>query len=366
MAQNSNHDASPYSRRTVLRTVGGSSAFIGIGLVGSASASDGQEKIVTHKRGDTPVKTKDVPKEWKSHVDTASKAKSELAQNYGNRNDVKTFSLRRADERYGGKHGFTIHVRVTSNQAKDELPDSARGVPTSFSEYIPPKPDGSCYNTGDWDSCPGGVTFNGGGTSGSQFYHDYDGDGNREAHILTAAHLFGDECSDQVGDTATQTNDDWGTVKAHSGPLDAVLCHPNSGFGVDNRIIQQTGDIDVVGHVTKSGLQDMCTNNEYIGKMGKATGNHSGTLEECEYKASTCDDLKGEGVKYSIEAAPGDSGGPVYDTRDGDAYMVAIHEGSWNEFDTDCDGDPVKSTSIGPSAYSIIDTFGGAFIASTL
>lgn len=239
MPRDTKRDGSEYRRRTVLRTVGGSSAIIGLSnLLGTAGAQSGRTLIVTHKRGDKPIKTKSVPKEWKNHADNASQAKSEFVRRYSNRDDVKTVSLMASQERYGGKRGFNIHARVTTDEAKQELPDSVRGVPTAFSNFVPIEEDGACYNTGDWDDCPGGVTFDGNGTSGSQYYYDTDGDGFGEPHILTAAHLFGDPCDHiLVGKTADQTDDEWGTVEAQSGSLDAVVCSPNSGYGVDNHII---------------------------------------------------------------------------------------------------------------------------------
>lgn len=361
MRRENQQDRSKYSRRTILHSLGSSSTLLGLGLVGTASAQSGSELIVTHKRGDKPVKTKRVPKSWKRHVDNASKAKGEIFRKHADRRDVKAISLSPVEDRYGGKRGFNIHVRVATNQAKRDLPDSSRGIRTIFSDYVKPE-DHACYNNGDQDACPGGVTFNGGGTSGSQYFYDKDNDGYREPHILTAAHIFGDPCFNHLGDTATQTNDDWGTVEAHSGSLDAVVCSPNSGFSVDNRIIEQNDTKQVAGHVSEYGLKDMCANNEYVYKTGKETGTDFGPVQECEVTTAGCDDLRGEGVHYSLDSSGGDSGGPVYDIDGDDAYMVAIHKGAWNKYDTDCEGDSVKSESVGPSAYEINNAFGGAFV----
>jgi len=351
------------SRRKVLKATPTAGALVGLAGAGNVVSAKETVKIVTHRRGNKPVKTKQVPEQWLSHLNTARQVKEHLANRYGHRRDVKVFALTSDEQTYGNKRGFAVSVEVMSEEAKSDLPKKINDIPIKFENYEVRKYM-SCYNTGDFDNVPGGVIFGGGGTSGSQYYIDTDGDGTYEEHHITAAHVIGDPCFDQTGTTVTQDGDDWGEAVLQSGSLDTIACEPYSGFDVDNEIKEESDSVVVAGYVTKNGLADMDTYNEKVYKTGRETGTVDGYIENLEESSGAfdCTDYRGEGVEVDIDVSAGDSGGPMYDKDNGDAYMVGlVSAGHGNTDRTDCEGDEILRYTEGPSAYEITNALRGQF-----
>ncbi|MFB6235923.1 MAG: trypsin-like serine protease [Halopenitus sp.] len=352
-----------FDRRAILKgsvIASGVASFAGIpNLVRGKSTTE----IVTHKSGDKPAKTKLVPKIWKDHLDTTRRARQKMVDQYRGKKHIRGFGIISVEDYYGGKRGFGVAVKTSLKVGY--LPSEVLGIPIVEKEYIEPKYM-HCYNTGDYDNLPGGVILDGVGSSGSQYYIDPDGDGAYDQHMLTAAHLAGDQCNDLTGTTITQTDDDWGTVKTQSASLDAITCKPNSGFDVSNKIKEESGTKTVAGFVTKNGLADMQATGELMYKMGMETGEEVGYIDEMEVSSGPdCSDFNGEGVKAKIDVAQGDSGGPMYDVDGSDAYIIGISSTATDKKanDTDCEGDTVYSRTMGPTAYEINNVFGGQFIA---
>lgn len=204
---NENNSHTKNSRRAFLKRTGLSATLVG--FVGSASATEYVE-IVTHVQGDQPKFTKEVPKSWVDHHEAAKQAKETLRNKYFNTEGFSRVSVGPFDHYFGGKRGFAVYVGITSSDLADQLPSNVNGVPVVTEEYEEPTNLSACYNDINKDDVPGGIIFDGTGTSGSQFYIDTDGDGSYEQYLMTAAHVTGDECYDQTGTDVTQKDDTWG------------------------------------------------------------------------------------------------------------------------------------------------------------
>lgn len=337
-----------------------------MGFVGSAAATEYVE-IVTHVQGDQPKFTKEVPKSWYDHHKTAKQAKETIRKRYAGRDGFERFSVTSFDHYFGGMRGFAVKVGITSSDLADQLPSEIDGVPVVTEEYKEPVLT-ACYNDIDKDDLPGGVIFDGGGTSGTQFYIDTDGDGSYEQYLMTAAHVTGDECYNQVGTDVTQKGDTWGTIIQQSSNTDTVVCEANSGYSVTNEILEQDGTTRfVTGSVSEDGLGVLVSSTtDTVTKTGDSLGTNSNLVldENVSTGISSCVDYNDEGVRVDNNGAPGDSGGPIYDIRDGDAYILSITSGGLYETgDTDCDGDAILDETVGPSAHNLKNLYKGVFTA---
>lgn len=198
-------------RRSVMKTVGASVSLAGI--TGVAQSAGSEVEIVTHKKGNKPIVKKKVPEAWLDHTKKARVTKRSIESSYRQRGDVKSFALSSYDETYGGKRGFQIIVKVTSDQAKRVIPDRKNGIQIKTISYENPNPTGlACHGGSKYDYLPGGVAIeNETQTTGSMFHADLNGDGSVSKHLLTCAHGFGDECGDDLtGSVVQHQGDDWG------------------------------------------------------------------------------------------------------------------------------------------------------------
>ncbi|WP_128477354.1 trypsin-like serine peptidase [Halorussus pelagicus] len=78
-------------------------------------------------------------------------------------------------------------------------------------------------------------------------------------------------------------------------------------------------DYGVAGMVAQDRIEDMVASDEYIWVQGRRTGRNGG---EIMWHDSTRSDPR---VGYKISTDGGDSGAPVWDFKDGDAYIIGIH-----------------------------------------
>lgn len=361
---NENNSPTRNSRRAFLKRTGLSATLVG--FVGSASATEYVE-IVTHVQADQPKFTKEVPKSWYDHHKTAKQAKETIRKKYASRDGFKRFSVTAFDHYFGGKRGFAVNIGITSSDLADQLPSEINGVPVVTEEYGEPI-FAACYNDADADDLPGGVVIEDKGTSGTQFYIDIDGDGSYERHLMTALHLYGDSCYDQTGEDIIQKGDTWGTTTLQSSSTDTIVGRSNGGYAVTNEVLEpDTTTRTVAGSVSEDGLADLVSSStDTVTKVGASLGENVNVVADKDVSDSfsSCVDYQNEGVLLDTNGAPGDSGGPIYDIRNGDAYIVSITSAIDNPTDNyDCNGNRIRKQTIGPSAHNIKDTYKGVFTA---
>ena len=359
------------SRRKVLRAVTAGSAFGFIALgINPATAVEDKVEIPTHKAGDEVVFSKKVPRGWVEHLDRAITKKRELVEKFKDKVGVKDFGLRSSEEfgHIGGRNKYSVHIGYNED-IKVELPDEAGNIPVI--SYEAPETEPPCVNDGDFDPVPGGVQISSGGaaTSCCRYYADVDDDDADEACMLTCRHLAVSPdwgCNDTAdGATVYQNGDEFGSVEDESSDLDTILVDSShTSLSMNGEIEEESGSRDLSGYVTKSGTYDLEeSNSDSVESMGHKTGLETGYVTEAGYySGGKCPDFNAEGVKTTCDVADGDSGGPVYDVKYGDAYMLS-HAAMYPDKTSyyEC-GVEVEPETWGPAAYEIRNTHGGHFV----
>lgn len=354
------------NRRDALRMAASVGALGTVTSVpGVVAGSTGKEvEIVTHVSQGKPVKTKTVPKSWVQHLEAARRAKQQITKQHRENSAVKIVSLIRSKDTFGGKRGFTIKIEVAPNQTSPNVPSQANGIPTKIQDFTERIPQ---YCTGDdsYDDLPGGVIIGGGATTGCRVHFDYDSDGTSEGFLWTAAHIFGsDVCDYSSGTTVYQKGDPWGHIKVDNVPNDSVFVRPKSGYSIDGQINETNESLNVAGYVSKSGLADMVADGVSVYKTGIRTGTNEGTVigTGVTDMDRSCVDYEDEGVNIDVYTLQGDSGGPIYDEVNGNAYMIGITStGHRPTSYPNCELDDMLGRVEGPSAYHIANMTGGYF-----
>lgn len=147
-----------------------------------------------------------------------------------------------------------------------------------------------------------------------------------EYAMVTAEH-----CVDSNGDAIHQPSGGgyenhlgnvWDQTNHGGGEGDgAVIKVDDDNADVTMGIGDGSGGIEygVAGMVGPDRLDDLVANDEYVYVQGRRTGRQSGVIQF--HDADRSDPQAG----YKISTDGGDSGSPVYEYRDGYAYMIGIH-----------------------------------------
>lgn len=334
-------------------------------------------EITTHASADGPKKRVAVPKGWKRRYEATRRARSVLNNQLRETEGIGLISVVSGEREFGTLRGFAVEVEVDPKkaQARRRVPDHVEGVPVKRAEPTELKrqacsSDNACYNETVYEPTPGGVTFDG-ATAGSPFWVDFDYDGYFEHVMLTAAHVVdGGLCNGGFDDSQTvdQHCEDWGGVAGdlYDEVWDVVALTPTEpGKGVASHI-ERTGyfqDAPINGYVTEFGLSYKMSNDDGLYKTGIMTGTQWGEIEGINAGDGSCVNWDGEGVIVMTDSASGDSGAPVYDIQNGNAYIASIHSaGGAGTGRTDCQGGDITEASHGTAAYYIQDRWNGQFV----
>lgn len=361
------------TRREVLKSTGlVSSLVLGNQAIGTVTAEDKVE-IVTHASARGPEVSKTVSRSWKQHYERVKRVRKSLGARLKGPSGVKLISITRGATEFGGKNGFEIQVEADDNALDVEIPASEEGIPINRIEPRPRESHGcsnqnACYNEAVYEPTPGGVTF-GGGTAACEFYADPYETGYPRRVMLTAAHVIqSDTCpfDDFADHPVDQHCEDWGKSYVGDGVLDVACVEPNGHPKTTAGYIKQVGgysDASVEGYVDEIGLADMVSNEGIVWKTGIMTGTQWGELKDFHLGNYNCVNWGGDGVLALIKSSSGDSGGPVYDVRNGDAYMISVHSsGGASIQELDCEDQQMTEATHGTAAYRIRDEFNGQFV----
>ena len=373
--QNSKPGTSRVSRRATLELAGGA---ISLGAVRTVSGrTTGETRtIVTHRAREKPAKKKEVPIKWYDHIQAAKKAKSNLINRFQNNSAVIAGGLTASNNYYDGKRGFAISIEVEEDASvRDRIPESVDGIPVIIRSPIDAvESDGcdelnACVNEDVYNPTPGGVTFDG-ATAGSSFYVDDNGDGSYDTSLmLSCGHCVGDgdPCDGfNSSTTVSQHCEDWGSLYKGDGKRGVVLLEPNTNHDVTDKIQAADGtEHPIAGYMTESGIADKCSTGDLVQKTGIMTSDQHGQIKRYDFGNLTdCRKWYGEGVEVAVGATAGDSGGPMYDVQDGDAYMVAVlsvNGAVGDIYDYDCNGNPAYGECYGTAAYEVRRHFDGYY-----
>lgn len=343
------------NRRQVLKSIGGSIGTIGVSGTVVGDTGDDWVEIVTARSGETPIRTKRVPKEWREHALHSRKVTKEVKKQFLDRSDIAGIGKIRSSDQYGGVHGFQVEVEVDPSTFRGGIPASVGGIEVAT---VPVRERGMSCRTTEYSTVPGGAdarSSSGFGTAGCRVRQD------SEWRMLTVAHLATtNECSDDPTGLGVQHFDnEFGTVQRYDENVDYMT--------VSEAYMQTDPDIldgynyPVAGYVTKAGVEDAVANSTDVDQSGATTGHDTGPIEEMEFSDGweSCITYEGEGIRFDIQNAEGDSGAPVYynDPINEEAIMYGLYSqwitdvGTWS-----CRGDDSLTEGAygaGSSAYRL-------------
>lgn len=362
-------------RRRILRSVGGGAGIAGTGLTLFRDASS-YRHVDTHKSGDEVVRRERVSSDWWEHVQQARHYRDIISEKYLGSEGIRSVGITQGCAEVGDRKRMEISVGVESRRYGNDLPAEIHGISVTKRTVPDRKLMTQCENAGDYSDMPGGVEIHDpeGAATSTCAVKDTNKD---EVRMLTADHLFytGD-CKDTSETRVYQDGTVLGDVRKHDLDLDYAFVDLslNDTYEYQNKVLDSSLDsrVSVDGYVSPNGVcvmmcNDACTNSdcskEDIRKEGIALGSLTGEyITEIDHQNDSCPTYEGEGIVTTFDIAGGDSGGPMYDYRDDNAYILAINSGATEEQKrqqscTNDDGEEVKiypyGGASGPSAYSI-------------
>lgn len=334
-------------------------------------------EIVTQRDADGVAKTKRVPVSWKRNVDMARRVQSNLQNDLATANGVVDVRRTRSEGTFDGRNGLQLTVEVDPDRLQRDIPTEVNGIPVETTEHVLGEPLGCGGFTDNINPAKGGIACDGdtnddpSGQGTLCLGVDMDSN-SADDLVLTAAHLFSDDCSsDLEGTDLAQGGNHYGTVDDWDHSADwAVVDGDDGTFGEESagKIKDENGVWPVNAWYTKYGLDDLNSNpddNNTVHAMGTSTGLTSGevTGTGSSKAEDACFDYDGKGVETDINAAQGDSGGPIYTYNDnGDkAVMVSLINYGYTDVDMiGCRGTYVVeyTNSIGTAFYYIKNKWG--------
>lgn len=331
-----NEQHSGVSRRRLLRTIAagvGSTAtalYINSDDV-EAAASDEVPIVIGFESKDPdrphesfgPVK-KNVPADWYNDLQRAEDVNEKVKNRYLMREGVVGIGV--SPGSYGGENSsvFVDILPKYIGELGGEIPEQVDGVPIEVQERSEITPDGhspcdsgnsNCNNYDTRPGIPGGFVCWGDRDQGQGTFMSrmYDENGNRR--FATASHLF--TGSDANGTDIWHPDDNSNVVatvvRTHC-YQDFVLGKEKNG-NYPQRRIDGANPEPVNGQFTKTGVQDLKAQGEYIHKIGVTSCKTCGLIESADYTHTGygCTPKDGQ-VKWGEgdDSQPGDSGAPVY------------------------------------------------------
>jgi hypothetical protein len=165
-----------------------------------------------------------------------------------------------------------------------------------------------------------------------------------EYYMMTAAHLFQDNCNSMAGKGAYQHLDsrDIGSVEGGNVKDDFAL------VGDSSFTINFTNEVMVQNDV-RAQIDGAATNYEYymdnyttIEKTGISSGYNDGYMQKKNTGGLDCITLHDKGVQISANQADGDSGGPMYvrftESGSEKVGIVGIATLGFDQLSTTCNG----------------------------
>ena len=317
-------------RRTALRNIG-AGAF-GLTQLPAVVKGDNTVEITVLARGDEPVITKRVSREWyehEKHVESvAEDAKAELLNSPG----IKAVGIGAGQTRAGGRPGGHLRVYADAQASGVSVPETYQRLPIERIDHGEYHTFTSCNcNNQEYSYIPGGVrietdkgTESATASSGCKVSFGSDGE---EDYLLTVAHAF--SCNpdeDEVEVRQGPDDEPFGYLDtdasnpAHFDPVEdwaaISLDSDGSADGYSSSIADHSGE--VAGRVTKDGLADhMCSEDdpETVYKQGYRTCDDEGCIVDRDKTSSNpeCTGLSSGFVEANnIHVEQGDSGGPLF------------------------------------------------------
>jgi hypothetical protein len=327
----------PVNRRTALKSAaGGVSAITATSMIGMGSISKDMVEIVveTGKINNNEVEiTKPVPKSWYQYEQKVDRTKGALKDELPDDSAIAGVSLVTNKNGLTKSGKKTTQLKVTAKdeneelaqKALDKVPDSKNGIPITTAVEPPITSANTshepCFH--EVNDMKGGIAIRG----------DDDNDGNPDGwfsaacrvskddehisndYILTCNHgFFDDVCSDNSGKELFYSDGSkYGEIYEYNEKWDWAIIEPCCESNINPEIIHSRWDHPVSTNKTRNGLKDMMSNDTAVERVGAASGEIQGTIQEIDYDVSIYPCLQyPDGVKTNTGGVFGDSGGPIY------------------------------------------------------
>lgn len=368
MARKTNPDkceGESIKRRDALKALGSSTIALATLSTTIAGASQKTKEVPELLSAGEVVKYMEVPVDWHQHVKHAREAKKKLTEQIGDLPNVFSTALVGQKEEFGGKRGLQIRVQVKDRLRATNIPDRVDDIPVLTEPAPQSHGPAGCYNNEQESHAAGGELVgwaNGGyGTCTGAVWSS-----STEKQLLHCAHVFWDDCNDAkygdiVGRKVARMGTEIGEVVEYDRKGDYVLIDNQGYNSTFERHIEESdySRPDLIGWVSRSKIDSMASSStgDDVNKVGATHGLNSGEIVASS-KSFTfdCFNFHDEGVEATTDFANGDSGGPVYIMRNGDAYIT--HVASYRYYDrgtvTTCSGSSASvGNAVGQAAYYI-------------
>lgn len=368
----SEHDSG--RNRTGRRTVLKKGAIVASGLHLAATPGVGANgktvRLPKFTSGDEVLEYFEVPREWDVHRKHVKNVQRRVIDRYADDTGVHGIGLSRSSKTYGGKNGLQVTLAVSDSYDGTDIPASIDGVPVTtdlgergrFGGCSISDGTENCVNK-ESDTTVRGGEYVSGGTAATKMS---DGDGNE--FLLAVAHLFRSDSncpSDVNGSTAkTYGGTKIGTVDASNVVDDWAVIDLNSDSDTDTRIDDNANYPHCKGVVSEATLQDWesrsKSNRPCLYQMGRTTGKTTGRLKYANYAETSwnsCVDYDSDGSADGVYTycgfGQGDSGGPTWHAKNGDAYLVSTTALYHSLSGSICGGNDFGPDSSGMGAYAV-------------
>lgn len=344
-------DGNDISRRDAIK--GTAAGFFGLGTP-EFTLAERKRRLVVARNGEGPVEVERVSKRWLNHRNQAHAIKDDLLRSYWKRgvNSVVGGEVTDSETVVGSRRGLKIRLYLEREGVGVSVPSSVEGIPVetvvdSGGQRL------ACKNDGPYSILKGGV-------KSSQYSDGFPyattgamvDDGGYK-YLLTCWHMFDDDESDNScdtiwGDPFYHQGTEFGTVSDFASANDWALVDVPTSDMTDGILTSHDSTVHPIGAwFTSSGIDSAMTNDRKMYQQGVSTGYTEGLVESNGVTKSGpegCIDLS-DGVKFNVDAAGGDSGGPVFAWGKNDPDN-AVFAGwvSWGDSDyvngtvTICDG----------------------------
>lgn len=333
---------------------------------------DDTVKLPKFVSGGEPLEYFEAPRQWDEHRKNAKRVQSEVIDEYADDRGVYGVGLTRSPKTYGGKNGLGVELIVDESYENDSIPAEISRVPITTEVGKPGKP-GDCDLSGGGSNCVNeetDTTVNPGervsgteasGTAGMKMTDSYGYE-----YLLTVAHLFRTDCPTDVnGEGAYVDGTKIGWVSQSNSVDDWAVINLNSDGDTNGWIDDNYNYPTCKGVVSEATLQEWesrwKSNRPCLYQMGCTTGKTTGRLKHANFSETTFNacvdynsDGSADGVYTYCDFGDGDSGGPTWHSKNGDAYLVSTTALYHDMFlDEICGGSNYGPDSSGMGAYAI-------------
>jgi hypothetical protein len=335
--------------------------------------------------GDEVVDRITVPQSWNSHRKAATKQIENRRQFFSEQSGVHSVRLTRDEKRSFGEKfsGLKIELLIDQNQAsaptadqlQSKVPAEVNGIAVDVRGTNGKARPGGCASLTDKqkENCIRNLDYNKNTKveGGEAIHGKFNGTAtcrvtkDNTEYMLTCAHTFFDECdtsldlTDQEATVPSEPDETTvGAVEEFDISGDYVILREKGEGEWNRRINHRSGErIQTEGYVTYDGLSawaSLLGDDPCVLQMGLTTGLTSGRVQKVnEGFTFNCTNLQNEGVVTTCNFGEGDSGGPTFVVREGNAYLISSTS-YWypitNWYDL-CNGNDVGSDSVGIPAY---------------